>query len=96
MLALTQRTMGYDGTDKPRVTTHGFRSTFRSWGQDLTDHSVETLEFCLHHIVGDEAANAYKNGNMWKKRKQALTDWANYVTSLERQATTDNVVGIAA
>jgi integrase len=96
MLSLIQRTMGYDGTDKPRVTTHGFRSTFRSWGQDLTDHSVETLEFCLHHIVGDEAAKAYKNGAMWKKRKACLLDWEAYVTSLERQAAADKVVTLAA
>jgi integrase len=85
LLALIQETMGYNGKgDKPLVSTHGFRATFRSWGQDETNHSSETLEFCLHHIVGDEAANAYKNGNLWKKRKAALTDWANYVTSEER------------
>jgi integrase len=97
LLALIQETMGYNGKgDKPLVSTHGFRATFRSWGQDETNHSSETLEFCLHHIVGDEAANAYKNGNMWKKRKQALTDWANYVTSLERQSSTENLVRVAA
>jgi integrase len=85
LLALIQEAMGYNGKgDKPIVSTHGFRATFRSWGQDETNHSTETLEFCLHHIVGHEAANAYKNGNMWRKRKAALTDWAHHVTSLER------------
>ena len=71
MLSLIQRTMGYDGKRKERITTHGFRATFRTWHQDETAHSVEAVEFCLHHITGDDAAEAYKTGAMWKKRKAA-------------------------
>jgi integrase len=63
------------GLKRPDCTVHGFRASFRSWGQDETEHSHETLEFCLHHITGDAAAEAYKNGKMWKKRMAAFKDW---------------------
>jgi integrase len=61
------------------VTTHGFRTSFRSWTQDKTAHDNETLEYCLHHIKGDTAEAAYKKGQMWEKRQAALQDWADYV-----------------
>lgn len=81
LLKLIQKTLGYDGIKKPRASTHGVRASFRSWGQDETAHERETLEFCLHHLEGGKAELAYKNGTMWKKRKQALLDWEAYVTS---------------
>jgi integrase len=63
---------------RPDVTVHGFRTSFRSWGQNETDHSRECLEFCLHHIEGGEAELAYKRGDMWEKRNAALTDWETF------------------
>jgi integrase len=63
---------------RPDVTVHGFRTSFRSWGQNETDHSRECLEFCLHHIEGGEAELAYKRGDMWEKRKAALSAWENF------------------
>jgi integrase len=81
-----------------KATVHGFRSTFRTWGQNETDHSRECLEFCLHHIEGGEAELAYKRGDMWEKRKATLTDWdkfCNTKTATEapaRRVSSANVV----
>lgn len=87
MLQVLQLNMGYDGkAEKDKLTVHGFRSSFRSWGQDETDHTRECLEFCLHHIVGDDAEVAYAKGTMWKKRKAALEDWARYCGSAAPKA----------
>lgn len=98
MLKLLQVTLGYNGKDKPLATVHGMRASFRTWLQEETDHSVETGEYCLHHIKGDDAKEAYLRGTMWKKRKQALLDWERYVTSLERAQSGDsgNVVSFQA
>lgn len=86
VLKMLQDFMGYNGKgDKPKCTRHGFRSTFRSYIQDETEHSDQTAEFCLHHIKGDSAKLAYLRGDMWKKRKACLLDWERYVTSLEVQ-----------
>lgn len=65
--------------NRPDCTVHGFRSSFRSWGDDVSNHSRAALEFCLHHIEGGEAERAYKQGAMLEKRRAALTDWANYI-----------------
>lgn len=66
--------------NRPDCTVHGFRSSFRSWGDDVAvGHSRAALEFCLHHIEGGEAERAYKQGAMVEKRRAALTDWANYI-----------------
>jgi hypothetical protein len=65
---------------------HGFRSSLRSWGQDITSHSREALEFCLHHIEGGEAERAYKQGAMLAKRRAVLNDWAAFVLSPPKHA----------
>jgi integrase len=78
MLKLLQQDL-----EQPDYTVHGFRSSFRSWGQDETEHSHETLEFCLHHITGDEAAKSYKNGKMWAKRLAAFQDWEAFCNTIK-------------
>lgn len=60
---------------------HGFRSTFRTWGQNETSHEREVLEYCLHHIEGEEAELAYARGDVWEKRKAALQGWEAFCNS---------------
>jgi integrase len=63
----------------PSLTVHGsVRTTFRSWGQD-GDFDDDVLEHCMHHIKGDEAAKAYKQGKAVRKRKQVFEAWADYL-----------------
>jgi hypothetical protein len=35
-----------------KATVHGFRSSFRTWGQNDTTIARDVLEYCLHHIEG--------------------------------------------
>jgi integrase len=63
---------------KRNATVHGFRSTFRTWGQNETRIERDVLEYCLHHIEGGEAELAYARGDIWEKRKAALTDWEKF------------------
>jgi integrase len=63
------------------ATVHGFRSTFRTWGQNETSHAREVLEYCLHHIEGGQAELAYARGDIWAKRKAALKDWETFCNS---------------
>lgn len=72
--ALLQR-MGHD------VTTHGFRSSFRDWAGDETDHAREVIEAALAHVVGDEAERAYRRGDALEKRRRLMQDWADYCWS---------------
>jgi integrase len=63
------------------VTVHGFRSSFRDWAFEETDHSREVIEVALAHVVGDQTERAYRRGDALEKRRALMSDWANYVTS---------------
>jgi integrase len=80
LLKLIKVDLGYD------ATTHGCRTTFRSWTQNKTEHDEATLEYCLHHIKGDAALLAYARGDMWEKRQAALQDWNDYLAGRKFQA----------
>jgi integrase len=61
-----------------RVVAHGFRSTFRDWGAELTTYSNEMLEVAMAHAVSDKTEAAYRRGDMLSKRQQLMEDWARY------------------
>jgi integrase len=63
---------------RPDCTVHGFRSTFRTWGQEKTDFDHDTLEHCIHHITGDKQVVVYKRGAAVEKRTVIMNAWAEY------------------
>jgi integrase len=67
-------------TGDPSLTVHGFRTTFRTWAQEETEFDRETVEHCMHHILGDEAEKAYKRGEALKKRRAVLQAFADFAT----------------
>ncbi|RWN81771.1 MAG: site-specific integrase [Mesorhizobium sp.] len=66
---------------RPGFTTHGFRSAFRDWAGDCTDHPREIAEMALAHKVGDATERAYRRGSALLKRRSLMNDWAAYCTS---------------
>jgi integrase len=62
----------------PGITVHGFRSTFRDWVADETDHSPEVAEMALAHITGNKVEQAYRRGNMLARRRRLMEDWESY------------------
>jgi integrase len=77
------RRMGQD------FTPHGFRSTFRTWGTECTDHPQFILEICLAHSTGaaklagvdPELWKAYQRGKLLEKRRPIMEQWADFVVS---------------
>ncbi|MCS6625396.1 integrase arm-type DNA-binding domain-containing protein [Roseibacterium beibuensis] len=57
-------------------TVHGFRSTFRDWAGEQTDHPREVIEAALAHVVGSEVERAYRRGDALEKRRVLMADWA--------------------
>ena len=72
MLALLKR-MG-----RADVTVHGFRSTFRDWAGEQTSHAREVIEHALAHQLADDAEAAYQRGDLLRKRRALMEDWATY------------------
>jgi integrase len=63
------------------VTTHGFRSTFRDWAGETTNHPREVVEMCLAHRLGDKAEQAYARGDLFQKRRRLMDEWGSFCTT---------------
>lgn len=64
-----------------QFTVHGFRSSFRDYMGDMTDHQESVVEMALAHQVGDETVRAYRRGDAFRKRTIMMADWENYLIS---------------
>lgn len=80
------RQMGYD---KSMASAHGFRSAFKDWCRESTNHSRETVEAALAHQLGDKTELAYGRGDMLAKRRVLMKDWADFCM---QGPVSDNVV----
>ena len=76
------------------ITVHGFRSSFRDWAAERTNHSHEVAEMALAHAVGDKVEAAYRRGDLLQKRRRIMADWARHCAQVE-EAGGDNVVNLA-
>jgi integrase len=72
MLALLRRMGCAD------LTTHGFRSTFRDWCAESTNHPREVAEAALAHTLDDKVEAAYRRGDLMEKRSRLMADWAAF------------------
>jgi len=60
---------------KVAATVHGFRSSFRDWVSEATDHPGELAEAALAHAVKDKTEAAYRRGTLLEKRRRLMEDW---------------------
>jgi integrase len=74
--ARVMRSIGY-----PTLTTHGFRSSFRDWAAETTDHPNEVVEMALAHAIGSKVEAAYRRGNLMDKRRKLMEEWGAYCLS---------------
>ena len=58
---------------------HGFRSTFRDWAGEETDHPREVIEAALAHVVRNRVEAAYARSDLFERRRVLMEDWARYL-----------------
>ena len=58
---------------------HGFRSTFRDWAGEETDHPREVIEAALAHVVRNRVEAAYARSDLFERRRRLMDDWADYL-----------------
>lgn len=63
---------------KEPYTAHGFRSAFRDWVSEETEHPGEVAEAALAHVVKDKTEAAYRRGNLLEKRRLLMNDWSAF------------------
>ena len=63
---------------------HGFRSSFRDWAAEETDHPREVIEAALAHVVQNKVEAAYARSALFERRRRLMDDWAAYLDSPSR------------
>ena len=58
---------------------HGFRSTFRDWAAEETNHPREVVEAALAHMVHNKVEAAYARSDLFERRRRLMDEWAAYV-----------------
>ena len=76
------------------VTTHGFRSSFRTWAAERTGFPREVVEAALAHVIGNKVEAAYQRGDLLDKRRELIAEWGEYCAS--PASTTRSVVSLKA
>ena len=59
---------------------HGFRSSFRDWAAEETDHPREVIEAALAHAVGNKVEAAYARSDLFARRRRLMDNWATYLS----------------
>ena len=65
---------------------HGFRSSFRDWAAEETDHPREVIEAALAHMVRNKVEAAYARSDLFERRRHLMDDWAAYLARQSRNA----------
>ena len=58
---------------------HGFRSSFRDWAAEETDHPREVVEAALAHVVQNKVEAAHARSDLFQRRRHLMEDWAAYL-----------------
>ncbi len=58
---------------------HGFRSSFRDWAAEATNHPREVIEAALGHVVSNRTEAAYARSDLFDRRRQLMNEWSAYL-----------------
>ena len=64
---------------KISAVPHGFRSSFRDWTAEETNHPREVIEAALAHVVRNKVEAAYARSDLFERRRILMHDWACYL-----------------
>jgi integrase len=67
--------------DRPDLTVHGFRSTFKDWASEVGGYPDKLSEAQLAHVITDKTQAAYERGDKFAKRRDMLQAWSDYCGS---------------
>ena len=63
------------------ITVHGFRSSFRDWVSEETQHSPEVAEMALAHTIKNKVEAAYRRKDLLDRRRILMQDWLDFCNS---------------
>ena len=72
---------------------HGFRSSFRDWTAEETNHPREVVEAALAHVVQNKVEAAYARSDLFERRRWLMDDWAAYLSGTHGARPTPAAIG---
>jgi integrase len=76
------------------ITAHGFRSTFRTWAEEVATVPHAVVEQAMGHQVGSKVERAYRRTDLLEKRRALMEAWSRFCGPLTKAS--GNVVPIEA
>ena len=67
------------GKHQIAAVPHGFRSSFRDWAAEETNHPREVIEAALAHVVQNRVEAAYARSDLFERRRILMNDWGRYL-----------------
>jgi integrase len=64
----------------PKVTVHGFRSSFTDWAAEQTEFPKEVVDKALAHKLVDRVEAAYRRTDFLERRRNLMAAWASFLT----------------
>ena len=58
---------------------HGFRSSFRDWAAERTNHPRDVIEAALAHTNPNKVEAAYARSDLFERRRRLMDDWASAI-----------------
>lgn len=89
-----RETLGYNGRDKPKQTTHGFRKSARTYISSIRSKynwCSDSIRMILSHTKENAIDNIYDKNDFLLERSQMLQLWADYVDDVKANS---NVIKI--
>jgi integrase len=63
------------------ATTHGFRSSFRTWAAEQTSFAREIAKASLAHAIGNAVERSYARTTLLDRRRRLMEQWAKFATT---------------
>ncbi|QCY11130.1 integrase arm-type DNA-binding domain-containing protein [Pseudomonas sp. MPC6] len=79
LLVRIRKGLGYE---RGTITSHGFRSSWRSIGHEMLGIDPIVLELCLGHRMPGALGATYARAQLLDQRRLAMQKWADYVEGL--------------
>jgi len=62
----------------PDVTVHGCRTSFRTWGAEITSTPSAVMELALAHVNQNQVQAAYQRSDLLDLRKTLMQTWGDW------------------
>ena len=67
-----------NGNNQDLATVHGFRSSFRDWAAEMTNHPRDMIEKIMAHALQNQVEAAYQRGDILERRRIIMQEWSDY------------------